>query len=167
MAVAWGCRLHWYWLSRFERNVTSFLIIVFVLIVSSTSFFSFPFSSSRNAARITIWLARSKKAWNSRYMYEVFKFFVQNQCSKMLTFQTFRKNLNRPKKQFHNLSAIKVHIFWEGHKILRNLHRRFDCYYMGQIYGGDFAKNLWPSQNIWTLQNIKDLIAMLFADLKF
>ena len=27
----------------------------------------------------------------------------------MLTFQTFRKNLNRPKKQFHNLSAIKVH----------------------------------------------------------
>ena len=51
-----------------------------------------------------------------------------------------------PNKQF-----IKVHIFWDGHKILRNLHRRFDCYYMGQIYGGDFAKNLWPSQNIWTL----------------
>ena len=46
---------------------------------------------------------------------------------------------------------IKVHIFWDDHKILRNLHRRFDCYYMGQIYGGDFAKNLWPSQNIWTL----------------
>ena len=34
----------------------------------------------------------------------------------------------------------KVHLFWEGHKILRNLHRRFDCYYIGQIYGGDFAK---------------------------
>ena len=34
----------------------------------------------------------------------------------------------------------KVHIFWEGHKILRNLHRRFDRYYIGQIYGGDFAK---------------------------
>ena len=31
-------------------------------------------------------------------------------------------------------------MFWEGHKILRNLHRRFDCYYIGQIYGGDFAK---------------------------
>ena len=36
--------------------------------------------------------------------------------------------------------GIKVHIFWEGHKILRNLHLSFDRYYMGQIYGGDFAK---------------------------
>ena len=27
----------------------------------------------------------------------------------------------------------KVHIFWEGHKILRNLHRRFDRYYIEQI----------------------------------
>ena len=34
----------------------------------------------------------------------------------------------------------KLHIFWEGHKILRNLHCRFDCYYIGQIYGGDFEK---------------------------
>ena len=37
-------------------------------------------------------------------------------------------------------SVGKVHIFWEGHKILRNLHRRFDHYYIGQIYCGDFAK---------------------------
>ena len=35
----------------------------------------------------------------------------------------------------------KVHMFREGHKILRNLHRRFDRYYIGQIYGRDFAKN--------------------------
>ena len=35
---------------------------------------------------------------------------------------------------------FKVHIFWEGHKLLRNLHRRFDRYYIGQIYGGDFSK---------------------------
>ena len=27
----------------------------------------------------------------------------------------------------------KIHIFWEGHKILWNLHRRFDCVYIGQI----------------------------------
>ena len=38
------------------------------------------------------------------------------------------------------LLFVKVHIFWEGHKILRNLHRRFDRYYMGQIYGGYFSK---------------------------
>ena len=34
----------------------------------------------------------------------------------------------------------KVHIFWEDHKILWNLHRRFDQYYIGQISIGDFAK---------------------------
>ena len=35
---------------------------------------------------------------------------------------------------------FKVHIFWEGHKILQNLHRRFDWHYIGQINSGDFAK---------------------------
>ena len=34
----------------------------------------------------------------------------------------------------------KVHIFWEGHKILRNLHQLFDWQYIGQIIGGVFAK---------------------------
>ena len=38
------------------------------------------------------------------------------------------------------MPSDKVHIFWEGHKILQNLHCRFDCYYIGQIDGGDFAK---------------------------
>ena len=35
---------------------------------------------------------------------------------------------------------VKVHIFWEGHKILRNLHCSFVLCSNGQIYGGDFAK---------------------------
>jgi hypothetical protein len=35
---------------------------------------------------------------------------------------------------------VKVHIFGEGHRILRNLYRRFDRYYIGQIYDGDLAK---------------------------
>ena len=34
----------------------------------------------------------------------------------------------------------KVHIFWEGHKFLWNLHRTFVLCSNGQIYGGDFAK---------------------------
>ena len=34
----------------------------------------------------------------------------------------------------------KVHIFWEGHKILQNLQCRFDWHYIGQIYGGDYSK---------------------------
>ena len=40
----------------------------------------------------------------------------------------------------HHFHEIKFYIFWEGHKILRNLHRRFDPYYIGQIYGGVFSK---------------------------
>ena len=38
----------------------------------------------------------------------------------------------------------KVHIFWEGHKILPNLHCSFDWW--------RFRKILWPSQNIWALK---------------
>ena len=34
----------------------------------------------------------------------------------------------------------KVHIFWEGHKILRNLRLTFDCMYCRQKQGEDFAK---------------------------
>ena len=37
-------------------------------------------------------------------------------------------------------ACLKVHIFWEGHKILRNLHRKFVLCGASQIYGGDFAK---------------------------
>ena len=38
------------------------------------------------------------------------------------------------------VSILKVHIFWEGHKILWNLHRRFVLCSASQIYGGDFTK---------------------------
>ena len=34
----------------------------------------------------------------------------------------------------------KVHIFWEGHQILRNLHQLFILCTASQIMGGDFAK---------------------------
>ena len=37
-------------------------------------------------------------------------------------------------------TALKVQIFWEGHKILRNLHQLFDWQYTGQIVGGRFSK---------------------------
>ena len=48
-------------------------------------------------------------------------------------------------------SFYKAHIFWEGHNILQTLPRIFDWHHIGQIYGGDFAKVLWPSQKIRTL----------------
>ena len=37
-------------------------------------------------------------------------------------------------------NLFKVHIFWKGHKILRNLHLTFDCIYCSQKLGEDFAK---------------------------
>ena len=39
-----------------------------------------------------------------------------------------------------NLLIFKFHIFWEGHKFLRNLHHRFGLCSNSQIYGGDVAK---------------------------
>ena len=47
-----------------------------------------------------------------------------------------------PKKisQSNKIKGDKLHIFWEGHKFLQNLHRRFVLCSNGQIYGGDFAK---------------------------
>ena len=56
-----------------------------------------------------------------------------------------------PKEQ----TDVKVYIFWESQKILQNLPCIFDRYYIRQIYGGDFAKQLWPSQNTWTLPVIQ------------
>ena len=42
--------------------------------------------------------------------------------------------------QVYFIYFIKVHIFWECHKFLRNLHCRFVLCSNGQIHGGDFAK---------------------------
>ena len=44
---------------------------------------------------------------------------------------------------------VKVHIFWEGHKLLRNLLLAFDCTtYMRSKVRWSFHKMLWSSQNI-------------------
>ena len=47
-------------------------------------------------------------------------------------------------------SKVKVHIFWEGQKSLRNLHLTFVlCSARWR-----FRKILWPSQKIWTSRNL-------------
>ena len=43
-------------------------------------------------------------------------------------------------KRLFMIETDKVHIFWEGHKFLRNFHRRFVLCSNSQIYGGDFLK---------------------------
>ena len=61
----------------------------------------------------------------------------QNHSNLILAHKSNFGQINTNLSRFAN---FKVHIFWEGHKILWNLHRRFDRYYIGQIYSGDFAK---------------------------
>ena len=53
-----------------------------------------------------------------------------------------------------------IHIFCEGHKILRNLHGRFDWHYIEQIYGGDFA-NFGGLLRIYELYN--NILLRLFC----
>ena len=49
-----------------------------------------------------------------------------------------------------NWECRKIHIFWEGHKILLYLHRTF-------VY----SISLWPSQNVWTLITMNSHIKCL------
>ena len=44
------------------------------------------------------------------------------------------------KESHSECTQYKVQIFWEGHKILWNLHRRFVLCNASQIYGRDFEK---------------------------
>ena len=54
-------------------------------------------------------------------------------------------------KQLSKNSVVKVHIFWEGHKILQNLHLTSTSYVV-TVKRWRFRIILWPSQNIWTLR---------------
>ena len=49
-------------------------------------------------------------------------------------------NLTWPPWPLCFLYCYLIHIFWEGHKILRNLHLTFVCMYCRQRKGGGFAK---------------------------
>ena len=56
------------------------------------------------------------------------------------TATTFLGQENSKSNVLLSLQNLKVHIYWEGHKILQNLHRRFLLCSNGQIYSGDFTK---------------------------
>ena len=54
--------------------------------------------------------------------------------------QWIRFNIIKPKNIWVYKDSLYVHIFWEGHKILRNLHLTFFLCSASQILGEDFAK---------------------------
>ena len=48
----------------------------------------------------------------------------------------------------------KVYLFWEGHKILRNIHRSFDSYYRFAKFCG--LLRIYELYYLYLLHNIKD-----------
>ena len=56
-------------------------------------------------------------------------------------------------------NSIKVHIFLEGHKMLRSLQSYFWLALHRTKVRWRFCNILWPSQNIWTLQTRRANIA--------
>ena len=101
----------------FDRNETQYYYIFLKDIWETKSWKVFPVSSD-------LQIKRTKLLENENTFQDSSIFILHHKSWWMVNYNAF----------------TKVHIFWEGHKILRNLHRRFDRYYEGQIYGGDFAK---------------------------
>ena len=64
-------------------------------------------------------------------------FFFLSRYAKSISWQICWNTCKYTRK---TLSSFKVHKFWEGHKILWNLHHTFYWHYIGQIYGGNFSK---------------------------
>ena len=60
---------------------------------------------------------------------------------------------------------MKVHIFWEVHKILQNLHLRFILCSTGQIYGEDFAKfcGILRIYELYMTDSIKKIVIRTFS----
>ena len=63
--------------------------------------------------------------------------------------------------KLHSISTGKVHIFWEGDRILKNHPLTFDCMYCSQKKGEDFSKfcgllklyeiyeKIWKKSKMW------------------
>ena len=67
-----------------------------------------------------------------------------------------QRELRLPKSFYESpvIGKFKVQIFWEGHKILQNLHCRFVLCSANQIYSGYFAK-FWDLLRIYELSETK------------
>ena len=85
--------------------------------------------------------------------------FFQKQCTMirpesflLMKWSIMIENCQKNLMLLSDSSTNKVHIFWEGHKILRKLPLTFDCMYCSQKLGEDFAKFCGLLQIcIWTL----------------
>ena len=89
-----------------------------------------------------------RKDYGRKIRLEIIKIFynipiyaeLQIYKNNLLPKSYFTRTLNPLYQAFPTTGVFKVHIFWEGHKILWNLHLTFVLCSNGQIYGGDFPK---------------------------
>ena len=66
--------------------------------------------------------------------------FRTSNCLALMVVRGPRRFPPAPSSTPSKENSCKVHTFWEGHKVLQNLHRRFVLSSNGQMYGGDFIK---------------------------
>ena len=122
-----------------DRYLSCFWKVDFAFTFHSTSF-----NSKKNIVEY------SNKAWQ----YETLKLKLRLLIAKvtlsgfMVNITDYGHPIKAQIKDIWNLADVanricfdrKVHIFWEGHKILWNLPLTFDCMYCSQKLGEDFAK---------------------------
>ena len=86
-------------------------------------------------------LTRSLKTGQTYYVLQIYDKYIYDENCKMVDKIYAKRCLkNGPLKffgftphiNFLKSAIAKVHIFWEGHKILQNLHFTFDWQYIGQ-----------------------------------
>ena len=97
-------------------------------------------------------LSRSRKwfhRWRCKGRSWVFRLWLEVELTTHHSFAHFKFHIVSAQYQrirtgqtssHAELQRFKVHIFWEGHKTLQNLHRRFVLCSNSQICGGDFLK---------------------------
>ena len=130
-----------------------FSTLLALYVVSKKHSFLFVWYKFKVWVATDIWVARTFNFWPHAHRthvcvlakIQVSSIICWSEAEHICPFLSLKRNI---------LSVLnEVHIFWEGHKILRNLPLTLDYSTSGQAkVRGRFRKILWPSQNIWTLK---------------
>ena len=129
---------------RYNLDCDSKIILALLLIYPTE--YDFSNYSCKNVCVIFLIIFFRNKIWN----YKMLRIWLGYQPQRIKNLASVRYEFSWKyflfrKKRLRSLDVtkaaqkqnlVKVHTFWEGHKILRNLHCRFV---------------LWPSHNIWSL----------------
>ena len=117
------------------------------LIVKSHRYYIITFEPLGHQILSICYLAMSFAVMRPPWLYIQTVWLTQFCCGRLWSSKEFQECRCHP---------VKVHIFWEGHKILRSLHLSFDLHYIEKSKV-EISQILWPSQNIWTLITLKKI----------